>query len=172
MFDKAGGRVLDRIESPRGPLEFNLRSALKMEHTVLEILDKLQDEARRPELKQQFAHHSDETRAQSENLEQWFASLGAEADEKPCPTVEAIDKESKTNVKIADERMVDAVILSGAAEHHEIVVYATLISHAHAMDEHDVVRRVRENLQQEEHMLEEVKHAMRKAAGELSHQAV
>jgi ferritin-like metal-binding protein YciE len=172
MFERAKSRVLDRIESPRGLLEFKLGSALKMEHTVLEMLDKLREEARRPELKRQFAHHADETRAQIENLEQSFAALGTEADDKPSPTIEAIDKEGKANIKLADERMVDAVILSGATdtEHHEIATYETLITHAEALGEHEVAGRLRDNLQQEQHTLEELKEAMRKVAGELSQQ--
>ena len=45
VFEKAKTRVLDRIESPRDLLDFKLGAALKMERTVLEMLDRLQDEA-------------------------------------------------------------------------------------------------------------------------------
>jgi ferritin-like metal-binding protein YciE len=173
IFDKAKSRVLDRIESPRDLVEFKLGAALKMENTVLQMLNKLQDEAHSGELKEQFAHHADETRGQIENIEQAFATLGAEADEKPCPTIEAIDKESKANVKIAGDRMVDAVILSGAAEteHHEIAVYEALIAHTEALGEQDIVTLLRQNLEQEQHTLEEVKRATEQTARELSHQA-
>ena len=174
MFDRAKSRFTDRIQSPRDLLEFKLGSTLKMERTVLEMLETLEDEARRGELKHQFRHHADETRDQIENIEQAFAALGARIDDKPCPTIEAIDKEGKANIKLADERMVDAVILSGAAEteHHEIAVYETLITHAEALGEQEVVDRLRENLEQEKHTLEEVRRAMQQTAHELSHQAV
>jgi len=170
MFERAKSRVLDRIETPRDLLELKLGAALKMENTVLKMLHKLGEEARGAELKQQLAHHADETRSQIENIEQAFAALGAEDDEKPCPTIEAIDKEGRANVKIADERMVDAVILSGAAEteHHEIAVYTALIIHAEALGESEVVTRLRENLEQEQHTLEEIERAMQKAARELA----
>jgi ferritin-like metal-binding protein YciE len=173
IFDKAKSRVLDRIESPRDLVEFKLGAALKMENTVLAMLGKLQDEARSGELKQQFAHHADETVGQIENLERAFGALGAEPDEKPCLVIEAIDKESKANIKIAGDGMVDAVILSGAAEteHHEIAVYEGLIAHAEALGEQDVVTLLRQNLEQEQHTLEEVKQATQKTAHELSGQA-
>jgi len=59
----------------------------------------------------------------------------------------------------------DAVILSGAAEteHHEIAVYGGLITHAEAMGENALLQ---ENLEQEEHRLEEVKEATRELARE------
>jgi ferritin-like metal-binding protein YciE len=174
MFDRAKSRVLDRIESPRDLVEFKLGAALRMENIVLDMLDRLVDEARGTTLKELLAHHADETRSQVENIEQAFAALGSEADEKPCPTMEAIDKEGRANVKIADERMVDAVILSGAAEteHHEIAVYNGLITHAEALGEGEVVARLRANLEQEQHTLEEVERSMRTTARELAAQAV
>jgi ferritin-like metal-binding protein YciE len=57
--------------------------------------------------------------------------------------------------------VVDAVILSGAAEteHHEIAVYEGLITEAAAMGKQDIVQLLTQNLEQEEHTLEEVKQA-------------
>jgi uncharacterized membrane protein len=42
----------------------------------------------------------------------------------PCPAIEGVEKEGSANIKKADDSVVDAVILSGAAEteHHEIAV--------------------------------------------------
>jgi ferritin-like metal-binding protein YciE len=172
MFDKAKTRILERIETPRDFLEYKLGTALTMENNILDMLDRLQEEAKGSELKQQLRHHADETRSQVENLEQAFAAMGVEANDRPCPSVEALDKEARMNIKIADDRMVDAVILSGAAEteHHEIGAYETLITHAEALGENVVADRLRQNLEQEKHMLEEVKHATQKYAGDLAHQ--
>jgi ferritin-like metal-binding protein YciE len=173
IIDTAKSRILDRIETPRDFVEFKLGAALKMENTVLKMLGKLEEEARGGELKQLFRHHADETRSQIENIEQAFAALGAEADEKPCPTIEALDKEGRANVKIAADGMTDAVLLSGAAEteHHEIAVYEGLITHAEALGEQEVVTRLRANLEQEQHTLEEVKQATQTCARELSPRA-
>jgi ferritin-like metal-binding protein YciE len=60
------------------------------------------------------------------------------------------------------------VILSGAAEteHHEIAVYEGLITHARAMGQDEVVRLLQENLEQEQHTLEEVKQHTEQVARE------
>jgi ferritin-like metal-binding protein YciE len=55
------------------------------------------------------------------------------------------------------------VITSGAAEteHHEIAVYEGLITQAQAMGKEDIVQLLQQNLEQEQHTLEEVKQAMK-----------
>jgi ferritin-like metal-binding protein YciE len=163
IIQQAKRRVLDRIESPRDLLEFKLGAAYKMEEVVLQMLGKLHDKAHSDQLKQQLRHHADETRSQIGRIEQSFSLLGLEPDQKPCPTIEAIDKESRANIKITDERMLDLVILAGAAdtEHHEISVYETLITLAMAQGHGEVASLLRDNLEQESHTLEEVKRALR-----------
>jgi ferritin-like metal-binding protein YciE len=166
IVDKIQSKVLDKVETPDDLLTFKLGEALKMENTVLGMLGKLQEEARRPELKDQFSHHADETRHQIENLERAFAAIGVEPDEKPCLPIEAIDKQGMANIKMADERLVDMVILGGAAqtEHHEIAVYESMIILAESIGKQDVAGLLRDNLEQEQHTLEEAMSAMREMA--------
>ena len=56
----------------------------------------------------------------------------------------------------------DSIILAGAleTEHHEIAVYEGLIISARAMGRDDVVEILEENLEQEQHTLQEVKEAL------------
>jgi ferritin-like metal-binding protein YciE len=158
--------MFERIETPQGLFEFKLGSAYKMERTVLGMLEKLQEEAQREELKQALRHHGEETRQQIANLEQAFTSLGLDPDENPCPAIEGIEKEGNANVKKANDALVDAVILGGAAEteHHEIAVYEGLITQAEALGHEDVVPLFQENLEQEQHTLDEVKRMTRAVA--------
>ena len=160
--------MFEKLNSPQEVFSFKLGAALKMENTVLEMLGDLEEKSQREQLKQQFRHHAEETRQQIRNLEQAFSALGEEPDESPCPAIEGIEKEGKANIKKADDSVVDAVILSGAAEteHHEIAVYEGLITDADAMGKHDVVQLLRQNLEQEEHTLEEVKQATHELAQE------
>jgi ferritin-like metal-binding protein YciE len=155
MFDKV------QIETPKQLFTFKVGAALTMEHTVLDMLGELQEKAQSPELKQQLSHHADETRQQIANLEQVFTAIGEEPEKQPCPAIEGIEKEGQANIKMTDDSLVDAVILAGAGEteHHEIAVYEGLITHAEAMGEQDVVALLQENLEQEQHTLEEVKRA-------------
>jgi ferritin-like metal-binding protein YciE len=151
--------VFEKIETPKELFTYKLGAALKMEQTVLDMLGDLQEQAQHVELKQQFRHHADETQQQIRNLEQAFTALGEEPDDKPCPAIEGIEKEGKANIKKTDDRLVDAVIVAGAieTEHHEIAVYESLIAHAEAMGSAEVATLLRQNLEQEQHTLDEVR---------------
>ena len=164
--------MFERVNTPEEAYNFKLGAALKMEHTVLEkILEDSIDEAQDDSLKRLFRHHAEETRGQIRNLEQVFAAFGWEVDDSPCPAIEALHKEAKTNVKKTDDAIVDSVILSGAleTEHHEIAVYEGLIIQARAMGRDDVVRLLEANLDQEQHTLEEAKTALEKIAAAAPH---
>lgn len=158
--------MFEKLNSPTEVFNFKLGAALKMENVVLGMLGDLEESAQQDQLKQQFRHHAEETRQQISNLEQAFSALGEEPDQNPCPAIDGIAKEGESNIKKADDSVVDAVILSGAAEteHHEIAVYEGLITEAEAMSKPDVVQLLRQNLEQEEHTLGEVKQAAQQLA--------
>jgi ferritin-like metal-binding protein YciE len=156
--------MFDKLNNPREVFGHKLGSALTMEQDVLDMLGDLEDKARSDELKQQFRHHADETRQQIDNIEQVFRALGEEPDDSPCQVTKALDKEAKANIKMADDSVVDAVILSGAAEteHHEIAVYEALIAQAEQFDQSEIVQLLQQNLEIEQHTLDEVKRAQRR----------
>ena len=158
--------MFTNIETPQDLFAHKLGATLKMENTVLEMLGELEEKAQSDQLKQQFRHHADETRQQIRNLEQAFSAIGVEPTENPCPAIEGLEKEGQSMMKQTDDSLVDTVILAGAAEteHHEIAVYEGLITHAGAMGHDDVVSLLEENLDQEQHTLEEVKKATEKVA--------
>jgi ferritin-like metal-binding protein YciE len=165
--------MFEKLDTPQELFSYKLGAAYKMENTVLDMLGDLEDAAQSGKLKEQFRHHADATRQQITNIEQAFAALGEDVDESPCPAIEGIEKEGKANIKKADDSVVDAVILSGAAEteHHEIAVYEGLITHAEAMGNEQVVQLLQQNLEQEQHTLDEVRDATRKVADQVAHAA-
>jgi ferritin-like metal-binding protein YciE len=155
--------LFEKFESSNELVEYKLGSALTMERDVLKMLDKLEEAARGEQLKHQLRHHAEETRQQLANVERAFATLGWESDDKPCPVIEAIDKEGRAQIKRADDSLVDDVILAGAAatEHHEIAVYEWLIAHVEAIGKPEAVALLQQNLEQEQHTLDEVMRSMR-----------
>jgi ferritin-like metal-binding protein YciE len=161
--------MFEKLENEREFLTYKLGSALTMEQKVLDMLDDLEGKAHRPQLKQQLSHHADETRQQISNINEAFAALGAEPDDKPNPVVSALDKEARVEMRKAEDDLDDAVILAGAAEteHHEIATYETLITHAEAMGQPRVVELLQMNLEQERHTLQEVQRATQELAREL-----
>jgi ferritin-like metal-binding protein YciE len=158
--------MFDKLNNRREVFGHKLGAALTMEQDVLDMLGNLENEAQRQELKQQFRHHAEETRQQIDNIERVFRALGEEPDESPCPVTKALDKEAKADIKMADDSVVDAVILSGAAEteHHEIAVYESLITQAEEFGEPDITRLLQQNLEIEQHTLDEVKQQQRQLA--------
>ena len=157
------------IEMPHELFLHKLGAALTMEETILDMLDKLQEEASDPTLKRNLQQHRRETEKHVANLQQIFRALGEEPETQSCPTIEGLQKEGKEMIKEADESLVDAVILSGVieTEHHEIAVYDGLIIQAEQMDDEDVVALLHENLEQEEAVLDKAVKAAEQSAKEL-----
>jgi ferritin-like metal-binding protein YciE len=164
---------MPEITSPAELFTHKLGATLTMEQTVLQMLQTLEQKAHDPALKEQFAHHRDETERQISNLQQVFSALGEQAETQPCPTIEGLKKESEQLISQTADELIDAVLLSGAAEteHHEIAVYEGLITHAEAMGHEDVVALLTENLEQEQHTLKEVEAATKKQAKQLAEAA-
>jgi ferritin-like metal-binding protein YciE len=160
--------MLDKVDSPEELFNHKLGSALTMERTVLKMLGDLEEKSQHEQLKGLFRQHADETRQHAANIEQAFAALGQEADDKPCPAIDGLQVEGKANIKLTDEPLVDDVILASAAEteHHEIAVYEELITYAESMGRQDVVGLMRQNLEQEQRTLERVQRAARTIAEE------
>jgi ferritin-like metal-binding protein YciE len=158
--------MFERLNTPQEAYNYKLGAALKMEQTVLDMLGENADEAQDEHVKALFRHHQDETRQQIVNLEQAFAAFGWDVDTSPCPAIQGLEKEGKANAKKTDDALVDGILLQGAAEveHHEIGVYENLIINARAMGREDVVSLLEQNLEQEQHTLEEVKSAEAQAA--------
>lgn len=158
--------MFERLNTPQEAYHFKLGSALKMEDTVVEILQASIDSAQDPSVKALFQDHLDQSPHQRENLEQVFAAFGWEVDDSPCPAIQAIEKEGKANAKKTDDVLVDSVLLQGAVEteHHEIGVYENLIINARAMGNDQAVALLEDNLRQEQDTLEKVKTAQANVA--------
>jgi ferritin-like metal-binding protein YciE len=157
---------LQKLETPEEIFSFKLGAALKMEETVLEMLEDIQAQTPREELRELFDLHAAETRQQIANIEESFRLLGEDVGTSPCPAIEGLQKEGKANANMTDDSIVDAVLLSGAVEteHHEIAVYETLVTNAKARGADDVAQLLQQNLDQELATLEKVKQTAERIA--------
>ena len=159
-----------KLDTPQKLFTQRLGAALTMEHTVVKMLGELEKKAGHEDLKSLFRHHAEETEQQISNIGRAFAALDEEADRKPCPAIKALHVEGKANIELAQGDLVDDVVLAaaGETEHHEIAVYEELITFADAMDRGDVAALLRENLEQEQHTLEEVRAASERLSQQLA----
>jgi ferritin-like metal-binding protein YciE len=153
--------MFEKLDTPEEIFSCKLGSALTMESDVLEMLDELQLQTQRDELRELFHTHAEETRQHIRNIAEAFRLLGEEPDDTPCPVIHAIEKDCNAAIENTRETIVDAVILAGAseAEHYEIAVYETLITNAEARGASDVAALLRQNLQQDMAALEKLKSA-------------
>jgi ferritin-like metal-binding protein YciE len=152
---------LPQIKDPKDLFVHQLGEALNMERTVLTMLKKNEQTATEPQLKRLFAHHRDETEGQIQNLEQAFSSLGVKPTGHTCHAMEGMKKEAQDLVEKSAPELIDGVLAGGAThvEHYEIATYDGLITKADAMGADDVVALLQENLEQEQHTLNEVQTA-------------
>jgi len=149
----------ERLTTPEEIFSFKLGAALTMEKTILGMLEDLEQNAQREELKELFSEHAAETTQHVANIEKSFALLGEEAKPSPCPAIDGLKEEGTSAIAMTDNSIVDAVLLAGAGEteHHEIGVYETLVTNAEARGAADVAELLKQNLQQEQAALEKVK---------------
>lgn len=153
------GRV--RIATPEELFVHTLGVALTMETTVAGLLRQLVDAAQWSELKQDLRFHLEQTDAHVRNLRLAFEAIGEEPAEKPCPAIEGIEKEGRALLEATEAELADDVVLAVCAEteHHEIAVYESLLVHADAMGQDELVVLLRENLEHEQEALRKVTEA-------------
>jgi ferritin-like metal-binding protein YciE len=159
-----------QMSDARQLLVYELGAALTMEETSVTMLRELSETTNASELREQLWHHRDETRGQIGNITQAFAALGYEPRPRPCPTIEGFKTERELLIQHTAPELHPTVILGGcvAVEHYEIAVYEGLITLADELELDDVSALLKENLEQEEHSLEEVEKAFERQAKTLA----
>lgn len=151
--------MLERFNTPEEAYNHKLGAALRMERTVLEILEVNVRNAEDARVRELLGFHLEESRANVQNLESVFGISGWEADEAACPVAEAFEKEGKSKIKKARPGVVDTVVLQGVVEieHYGIGVYENLIIRARAMDRQDIVELLQRNVRAKQIALEKAK---------------
>jgi ferritin-like metal-binding protein YciE len=144
--------MFERLRTPEEVFGFKLGATLKMEQTVLEILDHGIESAQDERVTELLREHRGESERHVRVVEEAFDLLGADVDDSPCPAIEGLQKEAKANVKKTDDALVDSVVLQSAleVEYHEIGVYENLLISANAINRDDVLKLLHGNFESEE----------------------
>jgi ferritin-like metal-binding protein YciE len=151
--------MFERLNTPDEAFGFKLGATLKMERTVLEILDDGIEHAQDEKVRELLRAHRSESEQHVANVEEAFTTLGWDVDDAPCPAIEGLEKEASANVRKTDDALVDLVILQGAleVEHHEIGVYENLIVNVKAAGRDEVARILHRNFESEQETLGKVR---------------
>jgi ferritin-like metal-binding protein YciE len=157
---------MPQINDARKLFVHQLGEALNMERTVLTMLKNNEQATTEPELKRLFGHHRDETQGQIRNLEQAFRALGEEPAGHVCHGMEGMKKEAQDVIEKVAPDLLDGALAAGAThvEHYEIATYEGLLTEADAMGQEDIVALLQENLEQEQHTLQEVETSFQRLA--------
>ena len=157
---------MPEINDARKLFVHQLGEALNMERTVLTMLKRNEQAASDPEVKRLFGHHREETEGQVRNLEQAFSVLGEDAAGHICHGMEGMKKEAQDVIDKVAPELLDGALASGAThvEHYEIATYNGLITNAETMGQEEIVALLQENLEQEQHTLQEVERAGQRLA--------
>jgi ferritin-like metal-binding protein YciE len=141
-----------KLNTPEEAYSYRLGAALRMERTVLEILEVNVKNAENGLVVEFLGAHLEESRSHVPTVESAFSLLGWEIDDSPCPVIDAFEKEGETHIKKVATTIVDAIILQDAVEieHYEIGVYENLIVGARAMHRHDVAELLQRNIESEQ----------------------
>ena len=161
--------MFENLTTTEDLFNYRLGALLSAEHDSLNMLQDLQHQVMREDVRQIFAQHEVETRHQIDNVERCFDLLGMEIDDSPSPTTRGLAKEANSLLRKADPSLSDQVAIGGGleTEHYEIAAYTTLIDMADALGMTEVCSLLRANLREEQEAaqkLEAVGYALTHAA--------
>jgi ferritin-like metal-binding protein YciE len=140
------------LATPRDLFVHELSDTLSAERIVHKMLGEMIKETKRPELKQAFEHHRQETEQQIANVEQVFKQLGEKPEKTLCFAADGLKKEHDALKEEKPEGLVLELGLLGGAgktEHYEMASYTMLVQMATDLGETDAAKLLKENLAQE-----------------------
>lgn len=147
--------MLRRLTTTGATYQYMLGAALKMEKTVLEILDDGIETTGDEQVEAMFTRHRSETEEHVRTLEEAFRRMGWEIATSPCPAIDGLQAEGRANAMKSDRLVVDAMLVQSAVavEHYEIAVYENLVDGARAMRRKDIVELLMGSLENEQQAL-------------------
>jgi ferritin-like metal-binding protein YciE len=122
------------------------------ENQIVKALPEMIEKATDKQLAQGFKTHLEETKGQVKRLEQVFKLLGKEPQGVDCPAIDGLIEEAEDVAgDIDDKQVLDAALIGAAqaVEHYEIARYGTLMAWAKTLGHQDVIRLLKQNLDEE-----------------------
>jgi ferritin-like metal-binding protein YciE len=123
------------------------------EKHIIKTLPKLRKAATTQQLKDAFEQHLEQTRIQTERLEQVFELMGEKARAKKCEAIEGITKEGESIIEETEAgtatRDVGLILAAQKVEHYEISTYGGLAQLAKTIGEEEVANLLGQTLQEE-----------------------
>ncbi len=130
-----------------------IRDLYDAEHQITEALPKMAQAASATDLKTGLQQHLDQTRTQTQRLEEVFQDIGERPSRKKCFGMEGLIKEGEQNMKEmqSDKDGLDASLIASAqkVEHYEISGYGTAKAYAETLGHYEAARLLDQTLSEE-----------------------
>ena len=122
------------------------------EKQIYKTFHKMAKATRRPELKEAFTAHREQTHGHIERLEEVFETMGKRAQTKPCEAIRGIISEGEETIEdFGLSPAIDAGLVAAgqAVEHYEMARYGALIAWAKQLNMPKAAALLDETLQEE-----------------------
>jgi ferritin-like metal-binding protein YciE len=147
------------LNDPKQLFLRELAAIYDAEHRIVRMLPDLAREAPDAQVAQALNAHLEETRQQIKNIEEVFELFGTQPERQSCAAVQGIKQEHDLFARThPTAELLGVFDLGGAAktEHYEIASYEGLIAMCDALGQPRCAQLLRQNLQQEQAMLQRV----------------
>ena len=125
---------------------------LHVENLLLKALPRMVEVSRSEDLREIFEGHFAETKKQLIRVQRAFKAVGAEPRERKCDPMLALLLEARrVGDRWKNSACIDAALISSAqkVEHFEIISYSSMCIWADRLDEKEVVKWLKESLEEE-----------------------
>lgn len=119
---------------------------------MIEALSKMKSNANDSDLKEAFASHLEETKAQKNRLEEICEELDIDPDGEKCKAMEGLILEAESFIdEVEDDEVMDAGLIAEAqrVEHYEISGYGTAVRYAKELGHDEIADKLQETLDEE-----------------------
>ncbi len=147
------------IQNTQEKFVFTLGEAFSAENQLLQGYEQMLGQVTDEQLRSGIQTHVDQTREQIQNLEQIFTTLGQEPREERNETASGLFADAQRCISEADNAEIRDCLIAEAGmkiEHFEKASYLGLVTGAQLMGQTEAVNLLRENLQQEEQMAQQL----------------
>jgi ferritin-like metal-binding protein YciE len=141
-----------KLDSLHDLYVYEIKDLYNAEQQLIKALPRMAEAASSPELQRAFQNHLEQTKAQTQRLEQIFQKLGEPAKGQKCKGMEGIIDEGEDLVdEDAPPAVCDAALIGTAqrVEHYEIACYGIARTYARRLGLEDHAQLLQQTLDEE-----------------------
>ncbi|MGK7397651.1 MAG: ferritin-like domain-containing protein [Candidatus Cyclobacteriaceae bacterium M3_2C_046] len=141
-----------KFNNLRDLFEHEIKDLYSAESQLINALPKMAEAASNDQLEKGFTEHLEQTKTHKERLEKVAQICEFDPKGETCDAMEGLVEEGEEIIKSKAESAIKDAALIGAAqrvEHYEISAYGTAINYAEMLGYDEVVKILKETLEQE-----------------------